>query len=237
MNDNLIQSLWNRGKEKEPKMSPQEIESILHKSVKRAWTDLRRLVWFYLAMMAATLVVNGMNIAVYRSNPPWLGAHVALTVLVLGFLGFGAHLIGEMRRLDNLAEGLGVLVRRQLRFFKTKYQVWLGIVTLAIWLLGFAVSLYLYNQDGQYRIHKDLFLAVFVVAQILITYVIVRVAHYPVSRRILAALRDVEAQAAEQTRSFEKSQKYRNLMYALAFVLGVAFFVGLLLHYLAGKGN
>jgi len=235
MNNDLIQSLWNRGKAKEPKMSAQQIESILQKSVKRAWTDLRRLVWFYLAVMAAVLVFNGMNIAVYRSNPAWLGAHVALTLLVLGFLGFGVHLIGEMRRLDNPAEGLAVLVRRQLRFFRTQYQVWLGVVTLGIWLLGFAVSLYMYQQDGHYRIQPDWFLAVFVVAQLLITYVIVRVAHYPISRRILAALRDVEAQAAEQTRSFEKSQKYRVLMYALAFILGVALFIGLLLHYLAGK--
>jgi len=237
MNNDLIQSLWNRGKGKEPKMSTQQIEDILHKSVKRAWTDLRRLVWCYLAVLAAVLVVNGMNIAVYHSNPAWLGVHVALTVLVLGFLGFGAHLIGEMRRLDNLAEGLAELVRRQLHFFKTKYQVWLGIVTLGIWLLGFAVSLYMYNQDGDYRIRKDLFLVVFVVVQILITYAIVRVAHYPVSRRILAALRDVEAQATEQTRSFEKSQKFRILMYALAVILGLALFIGGLLHYLAGKGN
>jgi len=237
MNNDPIQSLWNRGKGKEPKMSIPQIESILQKSVKRAWTDLRRLVWFYLAVMASVLVVTGMNIAVYRSNAAWLSVHVALSMIVIGFLGFGVHLIGEMRRLDNLAEGLAVLVRRQLRFFKTQYQVWMGVVTLGIWLLGFAVSLYMYHQDGHYRIHPDLFLAVFVVAQIMITYVIVRVAHYPISRRILAALRDVEAQATEQTRSFEQSQKYRILMYALAVILGVALFVGFLLYYLAEKGT
>jgi len=237
MNDNLIQSLWNRGKGKEPKMSQQEIESILHKSVKRAWTELRRTVWFYLAMMAALLVVNGMNIAVYRSNLAWLSTLIALSVLVLGFLGFGVHVIGEMRRLDNLAEGLTVLVRRQLSFFKTKYQVWLGIVTLGIWLLGFAVSLYLYHQDGHYRVRPDLFLAVFVVVQVVIIYVLVRVAHFPMSWRMLAALRDVEAQAIEQTQRIERSRKYQILIGVLFAVLGAALFVGLLLHYLAGKGH
>lgn len=237
MKDELIQSLWNRGKGKEPKMSSQEIEGILHHSVKRAWADLRRMVWFYLVVMVAILVVNGMNIAVYSSNRAWLGVNIALTIVVAGLLGFGVHLIGEMRRLDDLAEGLAVLVRRQLHFFRTKYQVWLGIVTLGIWLLGFAVSLYMYHEEGQYRVRPDWFLAVFVVAQVLIIYVMVRVAHHPMSQRIVAALRDVEAQVTEQTQRFEKGQKYRLLIGILAVILGAALFMGILLHFLSGKAN
>jgi len=237
MNEDLIQSLWNKGKGKEPKMSTLEIEKILHNSTKRAWTELRRMVWFYLAVMLALLVMTGMNIAAYRSNPAWLVVNISLTLLVVGFLGFGAHLVSEMRRLDDLAEGLADLVRRQLRFFKTKYQVWLGIVSLAIWLLCFAVSLYLYNQDGHYHIQPDWFLAGFTVVQMLIIYAIVRLAHYPMAQRILAALQDLEAQATEQTQSIESSQKYRMLMLGLAFLVGAALFVGLLLHFLAAKGN
>ena len=236
MNDKLIQTLWNEGKGKEPKMSKQEIEGILRRSVKRGWTDLRRMVWFYLAMMTAILVVSGMNIAVYASNPPWLAVHVGLTVLTVAFLAFGTHLLGEMRRLDNPAQELTELVRRKLRFFKTKYQVWLGVVTLAIWVLGFAVSLYMYNQDGHYRIKKDLFILCFAGAQLIMLYVIVRIAHYPLAQRLLAALRDVEAQATEATQRFEKSKKYRVLIAVLALLLGIALFAGVLAHLLAGKG-
>jgi hypothetical protein len=236
MNDKLIQTLWNEGKGKEPKMSKQEIEGILHKSVKRGWTDLRRMVWFYLAMMAAILVVSGMNIAVYASNPTWLGVHLGLTLLTVGFLAFGTHLLTEMRRLDDPAQELTELVRRKLRFFRTKYQAWLGVVALAIWILGFAVSLYMYNQDGHYRIKKDLFILCFAVAQLIMIYVIVRIAHYPLAQRMLAALRDVEAQATEATQRFERSQKYRVLIAILTFLLGLALFVGLLAHFLVGKG-
>ncbi len=237
MNEDLIQSLWNKAKGKDPKMSTQEIDAILRRSVRRGWSELQRMVWFYLAVIAAILVVNGMNIAGYRSNPAWLTVHIALTFLAVGFLGFGVHVMGEMRRLENLAESLAELVRRQLHFFKTKYQIWLGLVSVGIWMLGFAVSLYLYNQNGHYRIHKDLFLAFFTIAQLLIIYVLVRVAHYPLLQRVLAALHDVEAQSVEQTQSFDKSRKYRVLIGVLAFILGVALFLGVLLHYLTGKGS
>jgi len=233
MNDTMIQTLWNEGKEKELKMSRQEIDGMLEKSVRRAWTDLRRMVWIYLAMMMATLVVSGMNIAGYASKPVWRGVNLGLVLLTAVFLVFGTHLLAEMRRLDDPKQGLIELVRRKLRFFRTKYQVWLGIVALAIWVLGFAVSLQLYNQDGHYRIKKDLFILGFAMVQLLLIYLIVRVAHYPLIQRMLAALRDLETQATQETGRFEERQKYRVLIAVLAFVLGVALFAALLVRFLA----
>ena len=236
MNDKLIQTLWNEGKGKEPKMSKQELKGILQKSVKRGWTELRRMVWVYLAVMVGILVVSGINIAVYASNPNWLGVHLGMTLLTVGFLAFGAHVLDVMRRLDDPTQGLMVLVQRKLHFFRTKYQAWLGIVALAIWMLCFGVSLYMYNEDGHYGIEKDLFILSFAVAQAVIIYAMVRVAHHPMLQRILAALRDIEAQSTEQTRRFEKGQKYRVLIGVLAFILGVALFAGALAYFLAGKG-
>ena len=236
MNDKLIQALWNEGKGKEPKMSKQDIEGILYKSVKRGWTDLRRMVWIYLSVMVAILVVTGMNIAVYASNPAWLGVHLGMTLLTVAFLAFGAHLLDAMRRLDDPTQGLLVLVKRKLHFFRTKYQVWLGIVALAIWMLCFAVSLYMYHENGHYGIKQDLFILTFAVAQVVIIYAMVRVAHHPMVQRILVALRDIEKQSAEQTQRFERSQKYRVLIGVLAFILGAALFAGILAHFLAGKG-
>jgi hypothetical protein len=234
MNDDPIKSLWNLGKRKERKMNTEEIQSILHRSAKRAWTELRRLVWFYLAVMVAILVVNGMNIAAYRSNAAWVGVDIALTLLAAGFAAFGAHIIAEMRRLDNYGDGLAVVVRRQLEFFRTKYQVWLVVVALGIWLLGFAVSLYLYNENGHYRVHQDMFLVGFTAAQLVIIYAIVRVAHYPFLQRILAALHDIDAQVAERTQTFERGQKYRVLIGIAAALIGLAVFIALLFYVLGG---
>jgi hypothetical protein len=192
------------------------------------------MVWFYLSMMAAILVMSGMNLAEYRANPAWVTILVGLIMAALGFLGFGVHLIGDMRRLDNPAEELTSLVRKQLRFLKTKYQLWLGVVAVAIWLLGFTISLYMYAEDGRYAIHKDLFLAVFVVGQLVAIYAIVRIAHYPMVRRIQVVLQDLEAQAIEATQTFEKGRKYRLLISTLAVLLGLALLVGILIHLFGG---
>jgi len=237
MKEDLIQSLWNQGKGKELKMNTLEIERILQSSTKRAWTDLRRMVWFYLAVMMVLLVVTGMNISAYRSNPVWLGVNIALTLMAVGFLGFGVQLFGDMRRLDDMAESLTDLVRRQLCFFQTKYQVWLGVVSLAIWLLSFAVSMYAYHQDGHYGVHADGFLVAFEVMQLLAIYGIVRIAHHILARRILAAVEDIKAQTIEQTQTIEDGRKRRTLILVTAFMVGGALFVALLLHFLADHGN
>lgn len=234
MNGDWISTLWQKSKEKEPRMSAQEIDGILRRSTTSGWTELRRMVWFYLSIMAAILVMSGMNLAEYRANPAWVIALVGLITLSLGFLAFGAHLISDMRRLENPAEELITLVRRQLCFLRTTYQLWLGVVAVAIWLLGFTISLYLYAEDGRYAIHKDLFLAVFAVGQWLAIYAIVRIAHHPMMRRIQVVLEDLEAQAVEATSAFDKGRTYRIFVSILAVLIGLALLVGILVHLFGG---
>ena len=86
MNDDVIKSLWDLGKRQEPQMDAQEINSILKKSVRRGWPQLRLNVRIYGAMTAAALLFNVLNFVGNLSNSPWNAVHIVLAAMTLVFL-------------------------------------------------------------------------------------------------------------------------------------------------------
>jgi hypothetical protein len=233
MNDELIQALWQQGKASEPKMSLKEIETVLARSARSGWSELRRMVWFYLAVMASGVLLSGWNYVTYRTNPGWLAALAGMVALLLAFIGYGAGVLREMRALDQPLDGLAIQVKRQMRFFRTRYQVWMGTVAAAIWLVCFGVSLQMYYEDGRYGVSIDGGLVAFSVMQAAIIYGLVRVAHHLLSQRLVAALEDLEAQATEQTERIARSQRWQTVLLILAVIAGAALFSALLLHFLS----
>lgn len=208
MNNDLIQSLWNRGKGKEPKMSTQQINNLLAKSVRVGWSKLRINVWLFALMLSAALVFNVLNVIAFTSNPRWLAVHAGLTLITLVFLVFNLGVLRPLRGLDDPSVELPTLVRQQLHFFHTTLKWWMWVGPVTCWLLSFSLSVWTDQQDGQYRInHVGKFVAMSA-AVIFGLYAVYRLAHYPLIQRTLAALHDLEAQVTEQTRRVQKQRKY-----------------------------
>ncbi len=208
MSNDLIQSLWNRGKVQEPKMSQQEINNLLAKSVRVGWSRLRANVWFLALMLSAALVFNILNVIAFASNPLWLGVHAGLTLITVVFLVVNFRVLRPLRGLDDASVELPALVRQQLYFFHSTLEWWMWVGPVTCWLLIFSLSVWMDQQDGQYRInHVGKFVAISA-AIILGLYAVYRLAHYPLIQRTLAALHDLEAQVTEQTRRVQKQRKY-----------------------------
>jgi len=208
MNDELIKSLWNQGKHEEPKMNLQTINSILEKSVRAGWPKLRINVSVFVVMLTVALIFDVLNVIGYAANPGWLTVHAGLTVATLAFLAFNLRVKRELRNLDDPTVGLAVLVRRQLKFFYTTFEWWLWVTAVTTWILSFSVSVWVENQHGHYRIEPVVEFVAVSAAMIFGCYALLRLGHYPMVQRTLAAVHDLEAQVTEQTQRIDVHRKY-----------------------------
>jgi hypothetical protein len=219
VNDDILQEIWDKER-KEPKMSRAEIQAVLRPHVRKNAFGLRFLVWIYMAFIAGTLVVQGMAIYAFRTNPVFLTVHAVLTALTLGILGYGIHLSGELGAMDRGDESLVAVLRRRLRFYRTKYEIWLWMLALTLVFLTLAVTTTLDNQDGQYRINRPAIFICFTIAQFLFAYAIFKAGHYPLLRELKAILSDLEHQVTTGTERIKDLKKTWRLWSVLLVILG-----------------
>jgi hypothetical protein len=196
-----IQELWSRGKDGEVPMTRQELAELLWPEVRRTRWLFPFHLWFYIAFLAAVLVVDVANVVGYWTNPVLLAVQGAVTVLTIGFLVYTGFLLREARGLESLDDDLASIVRRRLRFFERQYGAWLwlaaGSVSLASWAVGTLVD----NAGGQFRINRPVTFVATLIGQILFVYAALRVAHRPFLAESRAMLHDLEAQVLDETRA------------------------------------
>jgi len=217
VNKDILQEIWDK-KRKEPTMSKAEIEAILQPQIRKSAFSGRILVWTYLVLIAVTLVCEGMNIYAFRSQPAMLTTGVLLTMLTLVFLAFGVHILRELTTIEQADESLVVKLRRRLHFYRTKYEIWLVMIALAVAFLTFAVSTLADAQSGSYRINRPAVFVGFTLTQILFMYAILKMGHYPLMRESKAILSDLEDQVTTKTEHI-KLLKRRWWLWALLFVM------------------
>jgi hypothetical protein len=208
MNDDIIKSLWKQGEQQELAMGPEEINSILEKSVRSGWPRLRLNVWIYGAMTVVVLIFNVLNFVGNLSNAPWGVVHLVLTVMTLVFLALCRRVLHALRGLDESDETVAVLVQRQLHFFHTTFEWWLWIASATTWMISFSVVVWIEDQVGRYSIVAPIEFVAVSAAIIFGSYTLLRMGHYPMLQRTLAALHDLESQITEQTQRVQAWRKY-----------------------------
>jgi hypothetical protein len=222
MNDDVIKSLWDQGKRQEPQMDPQEINDILKKSVRRGWPKLRLNVWICGAMTVVGLIFDVLNFVGNLTNSPWVVVHLVLTVIAFGFLALSMRVLRDLRGLDESNETVAVLVQRQLRFFHTTFEWWLWIASVTTWMLSFSVVVWIEDQVGRYSIVAPVEFIAVSAAVIFGSYALLRMGHYPMLQRTLAALHDLESQITEQTQRVQAWRKYWIIATGILVVLVTA---------------
>jgi hypothetical protein len=225
MNDDVIKSLWDLGKRQEAQMDTQEINDILKKSVRRGWPQLRLNVWIYSAMTAIALIVNLLNVVGNLSNAPWNVIHFVLTVVTLVFIALTMRVLRKLRGLDEADQSVAVLVQRQLHFFHSTFEWWLWVASVTTWMLSFSVVVWIEDQIGRYGIVAPVEFVAISTAVIFGGYALLRLGHYPMLQRTLAALHDLESQITEQTERVQTWRKYWIIATGIMVVLVAAMVV------------
>ncbi len=201
-------------------MTKAEIQSLLQPHIRISALRWRILVWTFLAMMAGTLICQGMNIYAFRADPVMLTVGIMLTAITLGFLAYGIHIMREMTSIDLADESLVEKLTRRLRFHRTKYEIWLWMIALTVAFLSFAVSTLPDAEEGPYRINRPAFFIGITLGQILVMYVALKLGHYPLVRESKAILSDLENQVTTGTEQIRSLKYTWRLWGLLVFALG-----------------
>jgi hypothetical protein len=219
-----LQQLWDQDPE-EPKMSKAEIQVMLQPTLRKSARGWFLLVWVYLAFIAITLVCEGMSMYAFRNQPVMLAVLAAMTVLTAGFLAYGIHIASELTAIDRGDRSLVDSLRQRLRFYRTKYEIWLWMLTATIPFLTFAVSTMADADQGPYRINKPWLFTAFTAIQVTFMYIILKIGHYPLIREQKAILADIEHQATTETDRIRTLKKTWRLWGALAVLVGVVLLI------------
>jgi hypothetical protein len=222
MKDDVIKSLWEQGKQQEPKMDAREINDILKKSVRKGWPKLRLNVWVSSAMTAVALIFNVLNFVGNLSSPPWNVVHLVLAAMTLVFLALSMRVLRKLRGLDEADQSVAILVQRQIRFFHTTFEWWLWVASVTTWMVSFSVVVWIEDQIGRYSIVAPVEFAAVSAAVIFGGYALLRLGHYPMLQRTLAALHDLESQITEQTQRVQAWRKYWIIAAGILVVLTTA---------------
>ena len=114
----------------------------------------------------------------------------------------------NLRGLDESDQSVAVLVQRQLRFFHSTFEWWLWIASGATWMLSFSVVVWIEDQVDRYSIVAPVEFVAISAAVIFGGYALLRLGHYPMLQRTLAALHDLDSQITEQTQRVQAWRKY-----------------------------
>ena len=224
MTEDIIQRLWDEGR-KEPTMTKAEIQALLRPHVRKNAFGLGFLLWVYLVFIAGTLVCEGMGIYAFRTNPVMLAVLITMALFTLGFLAYGIHMVGELASIDRGDDSLVTVLRRRLRFYGRKHDLWLWMVAFTLVFLSFAVSTMLDCEDGSYRINKPGLFIAFTTLQLLFGYTIFKIGHYPLLRELKAILSDLEHQVTVGTEQIKVLKRRWRWWSVLLAILGVVFLI------------
>ena len=217
-------------------MSKAEIQASLQPYVRKNALGLGILLWIYVAVIAVTLVCEGMNMYAFRTNAVMLTVQILLTLVTLGFLAYGIHMVAELAAMGRGDQSLVAVLRRRLRFYRTKYEIWIWMVAFTFVFLSFAVSTMPDSQDGHYQINRPgIFIGV-TIAQLLFGYAILKIGHYPLLRELKAILSDLEHQVTTGTERIKVLKKTWRRWCVLFAVLGTILLIWGLLRAIGWPG-
>jgi hypothetical protein len=182
-------------------------------------------VWIYLVILLGTFVLDVLNIVGYAVNPVMLMIQIGLALLGMAFAAYGIHLLREIHIMDRADENLTALLKRRLRFYRTKFKAWEFMMAAAVVLLSFAVTSYIDNDGGHYRINKPEIFISFTGLQFAFMYAMNKMAQYPIPQEMRTFLSDLEANGLEGMRVLAGRRKRWRIWALIFFIIGTILLV------------
>ncbi|MCC6397472.1 MAG: hypothetical protein IT282_10675 [Bacteroidetes bacterium] len=218
MSEDIIQEIWDRGKSMKGDLSVRQIEEALHPHVRRQSFNALMYVWIWLAILAGTLVFDAVNLVGYSGNPGMLMRQIGVTMVTVVFGIYGIHLLHEIRSIDRGDESLVTTLQRLLRLYRTKFEIWNFMMAATIVLLTWAVTSYVDNDGGYYRINQVNVFVAFTVLQFAFMYAILKIGQHPFRKEMKILMSDLEGNMLEGSQTIATLRK-RWRIWAIVFVV------------------
>jgi hypothetical protein len=117
------------------------------------------------------------------------------------------------------------LLKRRLRFYRTKYEIWNVMMAATLVLLTFTVNSYVDNDNGHYRINRVGIFILFSGIQFAFVYGLNKIAQYPIRKETKISLSDLEANVMERTKTLVVFRKRWRIWALIFFIIGTILLV------------
>jgi hypothetical protein len=231
MNTNDLIYTWEEGNKK--LFDGQEItHTMVEKYLKPRISKTSALLVFNLAFYSLVQLVNisllAINLVGYRSNPVMLSALIPLLIISIAFLLYGYFSFLKLKEIRNYSETLLTMLKQNLSFIRTYYEIWMIIISFSALILIFGLNSLVDNQEGLYRINKPLYYAVVNIGVFLFIYGTQKLSSTFSTRTLKIYLTDLQNSFLEGSQKMENRRKrFRWLGVILLALLLIAFIFGL----------
>jgi hypothetical protein len=158
-----------------------------------------------------------------------LAAELGVALTAGALLLFGGHIHNELRRIARADESLMDALERRLAFVHGKYELWLWAAALTCVLLAFALTTFIDNEGGVYRINKPLVFGGTIAGMLLFIYGSGKLATWAPVHEMRDALLDLKEGTSERIAAAPRRRRIVLwVMLVLALVLTATAVLGLL---------
>ena len=225
-----ISSIWDKVNENisgKNKISKAMITNIIAQKNRKTLNFLNYNLVFYWGVQVVNLILISMNLMGYRQNHTMIWVLLGQLVVTLPSMLYGIYIFIKNREISNFTENLNSLLQKQIRFFKSYYEVWMVLIAFSTLILIFNVNIMVDNMDGQYRInHVNLFVIINITVFFLI-YLTQKIASSWRFKMLKANLIDLQTGMLDKSTKFEKTQKkFLWIWVLIAVLLLVTFILG-----------
>jgi len=225
MMSDFLFKLWERGKKMEAKAPAIAFDQMAKKGVDKFTFNLYLFLYLYLAALGVVIVLECINLELYRSNTLLEAVHIGLIGMALIFSVYGVFLLYELRTMRKMDADISTLIRTRLRFYRTRYEIWLIMISVTVLLLSLAINMNVDIMDGTYRINKPFFFIGTMIVTFAFCYGMMKIALYPTVRELKAFLSDLDAQVRDETAKIQSLKNKWRLWAILLVAVAIAFLI------------
>jgi MFS family permease len=232
-NGDLI-AIWKEGNRemlKTHRFERSELEAFLKPRMSKAARGLHLNVLVYIVVQIAAMVLIGLNLHGYRSNPIMLSVLGVLFVLSVLFMAYGVFLLTRIYDTSCYASDFVDTIKKRLSLYRLHYEAWMWMMALSAAILVFVLGAWMDNDRGAYRINHPVVFVVVNLLMVLFIYGTQKLAQLWAVRQMKAYLNDLERDVLEGTHQLEDARKWRLLFVAIVFVVLTALLVWGIIRY------
>lgn len=229
--DDLI-TLWKEGNPemlKNRRFERAELQAFLKPKISKTTLSLNVNILVYMAAQIATMVLIGLDLYGYRSNPTMLKVLIPMLIVCSFFFGYGVFLLTTIWQVNQGNFDLMTAVKRKIKVYRVHYEVWMWIGAVSLLFLSFALNILIDNDHGTYRINRPVFFVVMSLLVVLIIYGAQKIAQFYALKQIKVYLSDLQNDALEGSRKIEEAKRKKRILYLiLTLILTLLFILGLI---------
>ena len=223
-------NIWGKNTENisgNHKLSKAMITNIISAKNKKTINFLNFNLLFYWGIQVVNLILISMNLMGYRENNTMIWVLTGQLSITLPVMVYGIYIFIKSREINNFSENLKSLLQKQMKFFRSYYEIWMVLIAFTILILSFNINIMVDNMEGHFRINKiSLFIALNITMFILV-YLSLKLTSDWRLQALKANLHDLQAGLLDQSERFEKTQKkFMWIWVLIALLLLTAFVFG-----------